>query len=137
MYPSNFQNWNMEGWHQITQLFYRIGFPQYIRSSRNESCKIHWHVMNDVAFGSLNVVMLQTANWMISYLLKAYLVKIVQIDTLNSSNTRPCLDYPLCNASVTSKDYMVVKPENWWVNSISGQNWGYMWGRHTQRQCQD
>ena len=28
------------------------------------------------------VMMLQTANWMISYLLKAYLVKIVEIDTL-------------------------------------------------------
>ena len=24
-----------------------------------------------------------------------------------------------------------------WANSISVQNWGYMWGRHTQRQCQN
>ena len=24
-----------------------------------------------------------------------------------------------------------------WANSISVQNWSYMWGRHTQRQCQD
>ena len=52
----------------------------------------------------------------------------------HSSKTRPSLVKPHCNASPKTKDCRVDNLKIEWANSISVRNWGYLWGRHTQRQ---
>ena len=58
-------------------------FPPLLSMALEKSMKLE-HSTNKKTFSlkALNVMMLQTANWKISYLLKASLIKVIETDAL-------------------------------------------------------
>ena len=68
-----FRKWSAVARDQIGQVY----CVQVVRA-QNLGC----HVLNLQMLWWMCVMMLQTANWMLSYLLKAQLIKLVETDTL-------------------------------------------------------